>query len=181
MIHLLDGLSEDPAGGFLADQQRAGPVRPGPGQETPDGGFNKIDLPEVAGTLAGDQRRAREARLPAHGDLALARTNVKELLWKAAELLSKAPEPEPLAALPVYRPPEDPRAFTIEREAGGGWRVKGAAIERAAAMTYWEYEGSLRRFQRLMETLGVDKALREAGIEEGDTVYIGDYELEWQD
>jgi GTPase len=32
-----------------------------------------------------------------------------------------------------------------------------------------------------METLGVEKALREAGVQEGDTVYIGDYELEWQD
>jgi GTPase len=30
-------------------------------------------------------------------------------------------------------------------------------------MTYWEHEGSVRRFQRMMETLGVEKALREAG------------------
>ncbi|MEJ5201188.1 MAG: Obg family GTPase CgtA, partial [Anaerolineales bacterium] len=76
---------------------------------------------------------------------------------------------------------EDPRAFTIER-AAEGWRVRGAAIERAAAMTYWEYEGSVRRFQRLMETLGVDEALRKAGVQDGDTVMIGDdYELEWVD
>jgi GTP-binding protein len=32
-----------------------------------------------------------------------------------------------------------------------------------------------------METLGVDKALRQAGIKEGDTVAIGDFELEWQE
>jgi Obg family GTPase CgtA-like protein len=32
-----------------------------------------------------------------------------------------------------------------------------------------------------MITLGVDEALRERGIKEGDTVYIKDYELEWQD
>jgi GTP-binding protein len=32
-----------------------------------------------------------------------------------------------------------------------------------------------------METLGVDEALRKAGIENGDTVFIGDYELEWQE
>jgi len=31
-----------------------------------------------------------------------------------------------------------------------------------------------------MERLGVDKALREAGVQEGDTVYIGEYELEYQ-
>ena len=84
--------------------------------------------------------------------------------------------------LPVYRPEEDPRAFTIERTDDGGYKVSGKAIERAAKMTYWEYEGSIRRFQRLIETLGIEDALRQAGVEHGDTVYIGDdFELEWQD
>jgi len=32
-----------------------------------------------------------------------------------------------------------------------------------------------------METLGVDVALRKAGINEGDTVLIGENELEWQE
>jgi Obg family GTPase CgtA-like protein len=32
-----------------------------------------------------------------------------------------------------------------------------------------------------MVSLGVDAALRKEGIEEGDTVFIRDYELEWQD
>jgi GTP-binding protein len=62
-----------------------------------------------------------------------------------------------------------------------GYRVTGAAIERAAAMTYWEYEGSVRRFQRILNVLGIEDALLKAGIEEGDTVYIGEYELVWQD
>jgi Obg family GTPase CgtA-like protein len=33
----------------------------------------------------------------------------------------------------------------------------------------------------LMDKIGLDNALRDAGIEEGETVYIGDYELDWQD
>jgi len=57
----------------------------------------------------------------------------------------------------------------------------GAAIERSAAMTHWEHDGSVRRFQRIMQTLGVDVALREAGVEDGDTVAIGEFELEWQE
>jgi GTP-binding protein len=48
-------------------------------------------------------------------------------------------------------------------------------------MTPWNQDGSVRRFQRMMEKLGVDKALREAGAQEGDTVYIGEYELEYQE
>ena len=48
-------------------------------------------------------------------------------------------------------------------------------------MTYWEQPGSVRRFQRLMTALGIEKALREAGIQEGETVIVGEWELEWQD
>jgi GTPase len=32
-----------------------------------------------------------------------------------------------------------------------------------------------------MQKLGVDEALREAGVQEGHTVFVGDFELEWQD
>jgi GTP-binding protein len=62
-----------------------------------------------------------------------------------------------------------------------GWQVKGRAIERAAEMTYWEHEGSVRRFQRLLDTLGIDEALRKEGVMAGDTVFVGDFELEWHD
>jgi GTPase len=84
------------------------------------------------------------------------------------------------AQLPVYRPQADPRDFKVQREPDG-WRVSGASIERAAAMTYWEHDQSVRRFQKILETLGVEDALREAGVQPGDTVHISDYELEWAD
>ena len=48
-------------------------------------------------------------------------------------------------------------------------------------MTYWEHDQSVRRFQRMLQQLGVDVALREAGVKAGDTVKIGEYELEWQE
>jgi GTP-binding protein len=83
--------------------------------------------------------------------------------------------------LPVYRPEADPRAFTIERTDDGGYRVRGESIERAAKMTYWEESSGIIRFQRMLDILGIDKALRKAGIQEGDTVYIDEFELEWTD
>ena len=48
-------------------------------------------------------------------------------------------------------------------------------------MTYWEHDGAVRRFQKIMESLGVDDALKKAGALEGDTVHIADYELEYFD
>jgi GTP-binding protein len=111
---------------------------------------------------------------------AAAGTNVKDLLYQAVRLLQTTPPMPEVATIPVYRADSDPRLFTIER-VPTGWRVSGEAIERAAAMTYWEYEDSIRRFQHILETLGVDKALRQAGVQEGDMVFIGEYELEWTD
>jgi GTP-binding protein len=48
-------------------------------------------------------------------------------------------------------------------------------------MTYWEYDQSVRRFQRILQSLGIDEELRSLGVEEGDTVLIGEFELEWSD
>jgi GTP-binding protein len=48
-------------------------------------------------------------------------------------------------------------------------------------MTYWEYEEAVRRFQRMLTKIGVTESLREAGAKDGDTVYIGDHELEWRE
>jgi GTP-binding protein len=95
-------------------------------------------------------------------------------------MLRAAPEPE-AEQLPVYRPEEEASSFTLERESGRAWRVSGRALERAAAMTYWEYDEAVRRFQRILARVGVDEALREAGAQPGDAVRIGEHELEWQD
>jgi GTP-binding protein len=48
-------------------------------------------------------------------------------------------------------------------------------------MTYWEHDQSVLRFQRILRQLGVDVAMRDKGVKPGDTVYIGEYELEWQE
>ena len=48
-------------------------------------------------------------------------------------------------------------------------------------MTYWEYDQSIRRFQHILKALGIEDALRQAGVEEGDIVMIGNHELEWSD
>ena len=111
------------------------------------------------------------------------------MLYKAAQLLEEAPDPLRPARkdpsgdeMPVYRLEEAPQDFRIFRsKRGDGWRIKGEAIERAAAMTYWEYYQSVRRFQHILEAMGIDQALRNAGVKPGDTVLIGDHELVWEE
>ena len=96
-------------------------------------------------------------------------------------MLEETPMPEVTDELPVYRYETDPNEFSIEQLDDTVFEVTGVAIERAATMTYWEHDQSVRRFQRILETIGIDAALREAGVKAGDTVVIGEYELEWSD
>jgi GTP-binding protein len=97
-------------------------------------------------------------------------------------MLAEAPEPEP-ERLPVFRLEEDEsraKRFTIE-QVENGWRVSGVAVERLAAMTVWNLDESVRRFQRKLRSFGVTQALREVGVVAGDTVFIGDAELVWEE
>ncbi len=182
LIHLLDGLSADPLADYSQINAELALFDPNLAKKPQIVALNKIDQPEVRERLKTLKAQFKKQKVELMGISALARTDVRELLKKAAETLAETPALEEIASeLPVYRPVEDPREFTISREGEGGWRIKSVAILRAAEMTPWDQSGSVRRFQRLMERLGVDKALREAGAQEGDTVYIGEYELEYQE
>lgn len=180
LIHVLDGLSEDPISDFSQINSEMALFDAKISEKPQIVAFNKMDLPDVQ-----DRWKEVEAKLSALGYDVLpistvTHENIEELLWKTHALLKSAPVPEPVEDLPVYRVKEDPKAFQIKKT-DEGWQIRGKAIERAAAMTYWEHRESVRRFQHLMEHIGLDQALRKAGIVEGDSVIIGEYVLEWQE
>jgi len=111
---------------------------------------------------------------------ALTGENVPELMGKVLQLLDELPAPVPEPVQPeIIRPPVDEKAFTIERDSTGVWIVSGREIERAAAMTNWQYYEAAMRFQRILEALGISQALEKAGVAEGDSVRIGTIELTW--
>ena len=181
LIHLLDGLSEDPLADYSQINSELALFDPDLAHKPVLVALNKFDLPEVQQRWPEIQKtlKAKGVNEPLCVS-AMARTGLDLMLRKSLEMLQNAPEPVVMRELPVYRAEEDPRAFKITRTSDGGYKVNGVAIERAAAMTYWEFDGSVRRFQRLIENLGIEDELRQMGIQNGDTVYIGDeYELEW--
>jgi GTP-binding protein len=182
LVHLLDGLSEDPVADYSQINSELALFDPNLAKKPQIVALNKIDQPEVQEKLAELQKKFKQLKVELMTISALARTNTRELLVKAYQTLQEAPPLEVAEeTLPVYKPKEDPREFVVTREGENEWRISGAAIERAASMTYWQHEGSVRRFQKIMATLGVEEALRKAGVQEGDTVSVGEFELEWQD
>ena len=144
-------------------------------------GAQQMDLPDAQAhwpnVKAELEKRGHEA-LAISG---VAHTGVRDLLFRAAQKLVDTPPPPVAEIMPIYRGPHDEAAFTITHEPDGGYRVSGEKIERAAKMTYWEFDEAVHRFQNILEALGIRQALTNAGIQEGDMVRIGEYELEWTD
>jgi GTP-binding protein len=179
LIHLLDGTAEDPWADFSQINSELSLFDPRLAEKPQVVALNKIDLPQVRERVDEIQQLFLARGFSLNMISALAREGLRELLYDAKQALDQVPEEQEPFELPVYTLETDPADFHVQREDDGAWRVSGEAVERAAAMTYWEYDEAIRRFQRILEHLGVEQALTEAGIKNGDTVRIGEYELEW--
>lgn len=178
LIHLLDGSSDAPLADYSQINTELALFDPELGNKPQVVVINKIDMPEVNERTEELKSIFKSKGITVMFISALARTDLMPVLYKAKQVLEKTPEIEIKKEMPVYRPQSKERVFDIERT-GGGWIISGGAIERAAAMTYWENFASVRRFQRIMESMGIAEELKARGIKEGDTVIIGDHELEW--
>ena len=181
LIHVLDGMSEDPIEDFDVINNELELFDERLSHSPQIVVLNKMDLPDVEAkfeALAGVLKERGIELMPVSAATGM---NLKELMWKTYQVLQDTPIEVVEEELPVYRADEDPRAFEVEEIDDGIYQVSGKMVEKAAAMTYFDQVGSVRRFQRLMERLGVEKALRQAGIQEGDTVVVGEWEMEWQD
>jgi GTP-binding protein len=178
LIHLLDGSSESPLADYSQINTELALFDPELGNKPQVVVINKIDMPEVSARKEELKSIFKSKGITVMFISALARTDLMPVLYKAKQVLEKTPDIEIKKEMPVYRPESKEKVFEIERT-GDGWIVSGGAIERAVAMTFWEHFESVRRFQRIMESMGIAAELKARGVTEGDSVIIGDHELEW--
>jgi GTP-binding protein len=181
LIHLLNGANENPMADYnqinveLALHDERLTTKP---QIVV---FNKIDLPDAQARWQDVEAALGAQGIEVMAISAVTQENVRSLVQRMLQVYDSLPEEvlPMVTEMPVYVLPEEEAPFRIAREEGRTFRVSGRRIERAAAMTYWDNEEAVMRFQNILEALGVSAALAEAGVQPGDTVYIGDHELEW--
>jgi GTP-binding protein len=104
-------------------------------------------------------------------------------LWEKLEE-ARAGEPPPSVEPEVHIRAErkaDLRDWTAHREADGAWVVQGRGVERLVVRTDLDNEYALRRLQRALERIGLNKRLKELGVKDGDTVRIGAAEFDFED
>lgn len=181
LVHLLDGSSPDPLADLETINQELAEYNHRLAARPQFVAFNKIDLPEARERWPQAAAALAARGLPHMAISAVTQENVRELTLRVAEMLQELPPPEPAEeAVRVHRPLEAPHAFTIEQEDDNTWVITGKEIERIVNMTDFFQEEAVARFQRQLRALGITEALEAANVQEGDTVRIGEVELEWQ-
>jgi GTP-binding protein len=180
LIHLLDGAATDPLQDLKAINRELAQFSERLAAKPQIVVLNKMDLPDAQAWWPLVQQAMREQEVEAYAISAVSGQGVRMLMQRAHALLRTLPaiELEPEAPA-VFRPAEQDDAFIIERE-GNAWRVRGVGVERVAAMTPFVLPEAVARFQRQLRAMGIVEALEGAGVQHGDTVRIGDQELEWQ-
>ena len=183
LVHVVDGASRDPEWDHAVIVEELRAHDPALLDKPRLVAFNKLDLPAAVAAWPAFQRARRRDGLRTvalsaeRGDrLADLRAALAELLPDAATLAAAPPS----ADVVVHRIDPAVEFFTIAAEGEGAFRVRGRQIERIAAQTNFDIEESAERFQRDLARLGIEDALRHAGIESGDVVRIGRAELEWE-
>ena len=97
-----------------------------------------------------------------------------ERVWTMLE--EYVEEPDETTEEVVYKAQNKPD-FEVKRDDDGAFVITGARIENLVAMTNFDDDQSLRRFQRIWRYMELDKLLQEHGIQDGNTVRI--YSMEF--
>lgn len=138
--------------------------------------LNKADIPE---------NRARYDEFAAELDQPFLMSGatgegVDDLLDRLWQRVDAARRQEALGT--ADEPPEREYVFeapyTIEPTADG-YRVLGRSVERAVRMLDFDNDEAVRYFQGRLQRMGVLKALKRLGAQQGQTIHIGDIELEY--
>ena len=144
---------------------------------------NKVDL------MSDDDRDAALARLSeAYPEVrifpmsAATDSDLNELVYHLADILD-AIGPVEYAEEdfePVEEEPQKQEApFRVQKIGPDAYEVVGPEIDGLVGRTQFERDEAVERFMKILDNMGIEKALREAGIQDGDTVIVGPMALDY--
>lgn len=150
---------------------------------------NKIDLPEARAGAAALQDRVRTDGRKCFAISAATGEGVRHALYAAFQALQvarrEAAETEVSDAEVVFTDDARPRSrelqlrsFTVRREQGV-YVVEGKDLARFLERLDFSNPATMRYLQRLFGEIGIHEALREAGVQDGDSVRVEGLEFEF--
>ncbi|MET3682534.1 GTP-binding protein [Alkalibacillus flavidus] len=146
---------------------------------------NKMDMPDAETHLEMFKEQLGED-IPIFPISAYTQSGLRDVLFEIADTLDEIPkdtfetsEQDGSDERVVYKYEGDDDSFYITRDSDGAFVLSGPKVERLFKMTDFNRDQSVRRFSRQMRHMGIDKALRNRGAEDGDTVRLLDFEFEF--
>ena len=148
---------------------------------------NKTDLPETQQNSAALRAEAEKLSFPYLAVSALTGDGIPELIHAIAAMVRKTPAVELVPESEIIELPRKKPSgklsrtpVSIIRQSDGSFRVEHENFEKAVSRINFEHEDALQKFARLLKALSVEEALEAAGAREGDKVFIGDIEFDFE-
>ena len=188
LLHVIDLSQPDPVGTFHALLNEFREYGAGLDERPCIVIGNKIDIEGTEGNSDTLRNEAEKLSLPYMAVSAVFGINIPELIRAIAELVRNTPatppafSPSDIIELPSRkssgRSSREP--VRIIRQSDGSFRVEHENFEKSVARINFEHEDALQKFARLLKALNVEEALEAAGAREGDKVYIGEVEFDFE-
>lgn len=177
LVHLLDGLSQDPYRDYHEIHEEVRQYKPAMAERPQLIAVNKVDITEVRERVGEVRASLERVGRPVFFISAATGEGVHELLGTLLHMLESAPRPRREGIVASPRRPVRDRVRVERRD--GQFIVESARamriVERVDMDDYRVRLQLLREFRRL----GVARALEAAGIKQGDVIRVGDKELRW--
>ncbi len=149
---------------------------------------NKTDLAGTEGTADILRARLEERGIEFHAVSALSGDQIPELVRRIASFVRENPRPQGQTRFFATQEISEENTRTrkkyrvqiVRLADGAGFRVDHPYLERMSKRYNFEEDESVMRFASLLRKFRVESLLLSAGAEEGDTVYIGDVEFEFE-
>jgi GTPase len=188
LVHVVDGSEDDVPGRIKAINEEITKFDPELAKRPQILAINKLDLDEVSVLIDEIKESLKEVdglhsetffvSAATYDGLEELKTAMFHLLQSSYE--NEAPAPEvPVEEIPVLRPAVKKSTDVVIHEPDGAVRIvhpKAVRLARGSNLESWE---ARLQFQRRLEQLKVTKALKNAGVETGDTVLVGQWEFDW--
>ena len=138
---------------------------------------NKMDLPMSQDNLLRFKEKYKD--LPVFAGSAATTKDLDQLVYAIVEELKDLPYEVQTFDEAYVAEEEDRAPGIVVHKDQGRYKVEGPYIDKLLRSTYFDDRDSLRYFQENLRKNGVVDKLRDLGIQEGDTVYMNDYEFEF--
>ena len=187
-VHLIDGLTEDPADDYRMVREELLHFNPELADKRQLVVVNKMDVTEVReqrDSIAVSLRAAMKAQGSSEGDVlfisAVSGEGVDQMLRRIAGILEGLPKDEDFEEdeVEVTAPRRRDRGPESVRLEDGVYIIESDRLERLSAMADTRDQRVLLQLWREMRRTGIAEKLIDEGIEVGDIIRLGKVEVEW--